>query len=276
MELISEIKNYIFFLKNECSLQVSLHSFTNENVISTTELKFFNIHENPYCICVKKIPGAQKHCIERQRGLFSELQSTESFVNTCYAGVKEYVYPVSDGKEFAGLVFVSGYKSENAVNHYRTLSYKFNCSMADLEKEYKQLKNDMPDKAVVDVMVMPLIRMLELAYMKNEETEKALTLTEKIIQYTNRNYFRDITLEDICTEFSCSRSHISHLFKKETGKSFREFLTDVRLQVAKSLLKNSRLTVTEIAYSVGFSDSNYFSNVFKSKEGVSPGKYRKS
>ena len=62
---------------------------------------------------------------------------------------------------------------------------------------------------------------------------------------------------------------------RKTGQSFREYLVSVRLKAAKSLLCHSRLSITEIAFSVGFSDSNYFSNVFKAKEGITPGKYRK-
>ena len=85
-----------------------------------------------------------------------------------------------------------------------------------------------------------------------------------------------LTIEDVCKRYSCSRSHISHCFKKQTGYTFREYLTNVRLENAKSLLQYSGLTITEIAFSVGFNDSNYFSNVFKAQMGISPMKYRKS
>lgn len=50
----------------------------------------------------------------------------------------------------------------------------------------------------------------------------------------------------------------------------------IRLNAAKSLLSNSHLSITEIAYSAGFTDSNYFSNVFKANTGISPREYRKN
>ena len=61
-----------------------------------------------------------------------------------------------------------------------------------------------------------------------------------------------------------------------TGKGFREYLTELRLTDAASLLRYSELSVTEIAYSVGFCESNYFSNVFKKQYGISPKDYRKN
>lgn len=118
--------------------------------------------------------------------------------------------------------------------------------------------------------------MLELAYRSVESSLGERDRITSVRRYVMRNYASDITTERICKEFHGSRSGFSHTFKKETGKSFREYLTEVRLSHAKRLLKYSNLTVTEIALSVGFNDANYFSNVFKKYLGTSPTAYRKS
>ena len=128
----------------------------------------------------------------------------------------------------------------------------------------------------MDTLILPLCDMLELAYMK----EKATAIVpnepiEVVLNYIKRNHASKSTLEDICKHFGYSRSYISHVFKKRVGQSYREYLTKLRLEDAKILLKHSSLTVTEIALSVGFNDSTYFSNIFKAKIGVSPSAYRK-
>ena len=64
-------------------------------------------------------------------------------------------------------------------------------------------------------------------------------------------------------------------FNKYYGKSIRQCLTELRIEDAKTLLENTKLSVTEISYSVGFADSNYFSNIFKKSVGLSPLAYRK-
>ena len=103
--------------------------------------------------------------------------------------------------------------------------------------------------------------------------EKLMT---RIVRYVKQNYTTDLSADEICKVFGCSRSYFSHTFKKETGKSLREYLIDIRLDNAKRLLALSGLNVTEIAFAVGFSDSNYFSNLFRKRFGMPPLAYRKS
>ena len=141
---------------------------------------------------------------------------------------------------------------------------------------YSSLKCDTPTKERVDTLILPLCNMLELAYIKAEADVIADSdPIEDVLRYIKRNHTQKIALEDVCKHFGYSRSYISHVFKKRIGQSFREYLTKLRLDDAASLLKYSNLTITEIALSVGFSDSTYFSNVFKTKVGISPSAYRK-
>ena len=98
---------------------------------------------------------------------------------------------------------------------------------------------------------------------------------DAVVAYIRRYHKQNITMESLCAHFSCSRSKISHAFKSQLGVGFREYLTELRLSDAAGLLCYSDLSITEIAYSVGFCDSNYFSGVFKSRFGLSPTEYRK-
>ncbi|MBR2477012.1 MAG: helix-turn-helix transcriptional regulator [Clostridia bacterium] len=100
-------------------------------------------------------------------------------------------------------------------------------------------------------------------------------LIDRVKNYININRNSTITSEHICKHIGCSRSLISHQFKDKTGMSLREYITSLRLEDAKVLLANSDLSVTEVAFAVGFSSSNYFANVFKRDIGMSPGEYRK-
>ncbi len=122
-------------------------------------------------------------------------------------------------------------------------------------------------------LIEPLRNMLDLSY--NPEINETSDITKEVKQYIEQHRSQNITSEDICKNLSCSRSHISHQFKTQTGMSIREYLTKLRLNDAKQLLKYSDLTVTEIAFTTGFSSSNYFTNVFKKELGISPGTYRK-
>ncbi len=83
-------------------------------------------------------------------------------------------------------------------------------------------------------------------------------------------------LDQICEEISVSPAYFSTTFKKETGISFVQFLTNTRIEKAKELLKNSEYKTYEIAEKIGFSEPNYFSFAFKKNVGLSPSQYRNS
>ena len=273
---ISEIKNYIIYLKKECNMDVSIHPFDNERIISSGELMAFNMHENSYCIYVKSFPDAHGHCIKMQKKLAEKCKLCEAFAGVCHAGVCEYVYPIVHNNTATGFICVSGHKTAEYSSYLKSRSQKFNIPEEGLIKAYQKLKDNLPERAYVDTLLTPLVRMLELLYIKSEDTEDETDPIERVIRYINRFYMQDITLAVICKEFYLSRSYISHTFKKTTGKSFRQYLTEVRINAAKNLLCHSDLRITEIAMCVGFCDSNYFSKVFKEYTGIAPKNYNLS
>jgi len=95
--------------------------------------------------------------------------------------------------------------------------------------------------------------------------------------YIDRNYMSpDISLNAVATHVNISPNHFSTLFSQEEGLTFIEYLTRVRLDQAKRLLKMSSLKCSDIAYEVGYGDPHYFSFIFKKNTGISPSEYRRS
>ncbi|WP_240414618.1 helix-turn-helix transcriptional regulator [Paenibacillus periandrae] len=90
------------------------------------------------------------------------------------------------------------------------------------------------------------------------------------------NEFQHATLDSLAQKVYMTPSYLSLLFKTNTGKTFIEQLTDIRIDKAKHLLKNTHLKNYEVAESIGYQDSRYFSQIFKKKVGCSPSDYRES
>ncbi len=128
----------------------------------------------------------------------------------------------------------------------------------------------------IDELIAPLCDSLGLSFSKSEVIDEEFDIIDKVKQFMEMHHSEDITSEDICRHIGCSRSLVSHQFKSQTGMSLREYLTELRIADAKHLLEHSTLTVTEIAFAVGFSSSNYFTNVFKKYMKISPAAYKKS
>ena len=91
-----------------------------------------------------------------------------------------------------------------------------------------------------------------------------------------QNYDKPISLEMVSATVNRSDAYVSYFFKNMTGKTPIEYLNEYRVEKACHKLRTTDASVTDIAFSCGFSDLSYFIKVFKNKVGVSPGKYRKN
>ena len=97
----------------------------------------------------------------------------------------------------------------------------------------------------------------------------------RAINLINSKFNQDFDFNGLAEALNLSPSRLRHLFKAETGMSFRKYLRLVRMRRAKSLLETSFLSVNEIAERVGIGDSSHFIREFEKQHGLSPGKYRK-
>lgn len=88
-------------------------------------------------------------------------------------------------------------------------------------------------------------------------------------------YMNNITVEQISDRLNLDRSYFSTMFKKKTGVSPKQYLTNYRMNIAASLMTEKNTSITVIAYSVGYSDLFTFSKAFKRHYGVSPNEYTK-
>jgi len=114
---------------------------------------------------------------------------------------------------------------------------------------------------------------------KGTETERILNrYKESIIasaRYIEKNFSSSLTLDTIASEAGYSKSHFCYLFKAVIGRTYVEYLSDVRIAEAKRLLRETEKSVTEISIEVGYNSIANFNKTFKATTGLSPLKYRK-
>lgn len=97
---------------------------------------------------------------------------------------------------------------------------------------------------------------------------------KKIRNYITENYMKDISLADAAEYMNYSEAYFSRLFKQMFHMTFTSYLADYRMKKAKIILENTEYNVKAVGEMVGFSDSNYFTKVFKRKVGISPSEYK--
>ena len=260
--MIESITRYLSHLYAHYALAVSVH-FRAERLSALPHDIFlallpYNSHRNRYCMEVKK--GCSERCLASQREIYEGDACPHPRI--CHAGVKEVIFPITEGKEMIGFVAVSGYRGEASPK------------ASSLRALWEDALSDTPiPQELLFTIIPPLVVMFEGLFAKYAHRE--VDEFDKMVAYLTE-YHSAVTLDELCLRFHRSRSYVSHLFNTKAGCSLRAYCNDLKLTDAKALLEGTSLSVTEIAYAVGFGDASYFIKLFKGKYGVSPYRYRKT
>lgn len=107
--------------------------------------------------------------------------------------------------------------------------------------------------------------------LRTAQTQK---FVEKIQQYVTENYATPLTREQIASALGVTPAYVSRVFRQQSGMALWDYVNAYRVARACELLKHSDLSVTEVAFTVGFNDPAYFSRVFRKQTGKSPAAYR--
>lgn len=109
-----------------------------------------------------------------------------------------------------------------------------------------------------------------------KEAEKTTPVVKLALNYIEKHYVEEgLSLQSLAEELRISTAYLSRLIKEETGKSFIDYVTHLRMSYAMEYMKDPKLKLYEVAERVGYNSQHYFSTVFKKIVGVSPLEYRK-
>lgn len=143
-----------------------------------------------------------------------------------------------------------------------------------LLNKYEKIVNFEMDKNILmnkyKLFVLKQLEEISLGTNKRE-----LTAVTKAKKYISDNYQNQITLEEVAEEVEISPGYLSTMFKKELGINFSDYIIELRVEMAKNILKNTNLSIAEITEEVGYTDCRYFSKLFNKIVGIKPSKYRK-
>ena len=102
-----------------------------------------------------------------------------------------------------------------------------------------------------------------------------MQMQQRLLQFVDENFQRsELCLTTAADHIGASIYAASRLFKETTGKGFKDYVTEKRLDYGHRMLCNTDMSIAEIAVAAGFDNANYFSTIFKQKYGMPPTKYR--
>ncbi|MDF2888382.1 MAG: two component transcriptional regulator, AraC family [Lacrimispora sp.] len=165
---------------------------------------------------------------------------------------------------------------------YGTLSAAFARGRVDidmfLDKNGLNMEASINDYTYLEKIRLSVLELVEL-YKKEYESNSGRILRKEVAEaksFVRSHMKEELQVADIAALVNMSGSYFSHVFKKEEGISFLEYVYRVRMDHARYLLKSSDLKVNEIADEVGILNPNYFSTQFKKSVGQSPLEYRQA
>ena len=112
-------------------------------------------------------------------------------------------------------------------------------------------------------------------YVSSIEKKMQNKQISKIINFINKEYATDLTLEELAKHFGLNSTYLSRFFKKETGLNFSAYLKSLRIAKAVNILSATDYNISETAMAVGFHSCNHFCKTFKQIMGISPLSYKK-
>lgn len=227
--------------------------------------------------------------IDDDRWALKDIRKTFDFENFGFVVVGEYVNAEEAFQAIAAApphLIVSDVRMEKAsgLDLVRWLREKNIDSMVVIVSGYDRF--DYAQEALRQGVFDYLLKPLDDAQVKRimervvGELEKKTPVYSndafgQILQYIDEHYMVSLPLDRLAEQFYMNRSYLSELFSKRTGMTFTQYKTRVRVSHAMQLLTCSGMSVTEIAYAVGFNSSSRFSRVFCQTTGVSPQRYRR-
>ncbi|MDR1093547.1 MAG: AraC family transcriptional regulator [Clostridiales bacterium] len=229
----------------------------NNKVYSCKPGDFMIFNSMDMHACLYAEAPYKSRCIQFEYDMLSS-----KFLDLCE---KEYLHPF-----FTGKILCKNHLPYNA---------EFHGLFQTIETEYKQ-KKDGYELAVKGHLYTMLSWLYRNALEKHEIAASNMNVPlnqerfNRVVEYINENYTQDIRAETVAKILFVDKSYISRIFKSYSGKTITEYINTQRILVAITLLKETKMIVTQIALEVGFSDINYFSRLFKQIVGVSPKTFR--
>jgi YesN/AraC family two-component response regulator len=173
----------------------------------------------------------------------------------------------------------------NVKNEAKIVSLNENSALL-VSQKLKRLTELLTDQDTVYWPCMSRTNMLEILfhiaqtgsqegsilYLQQENSP----LVSRVIEYLGLHYREKITLEQLATTFGTNRTTLQNEFKKVIDKSPIHYLTQLRMKISCTLLKDTLIPISQICDRTGFRDMSYFVKVFKKEIGITPGEYRKT
>ena len=201
----------------------------------------------------------------------------------CPFGMFEVTWPSTVQGKLVGAVGAGMYRGEEAVvrERFAYAQRRYGASPDEMRALYEQSSLPRGPWQIAAESQLPLYADAVAAWAMQGRLDisppvnKTHELVAKAQQYIRIHAREEMTVPQIARELNVSESYLQHLFQRICGRSVIRTIRDTRLEWARQIISDGRLSITETARTCGFADPNYFSTVFTRRFGVPPSEFRR-
>lgn len=106
------------------------------------------------------------------------------------------------------------------------------------------------------------------------EQKDMKTIAKQVRQYIDAHYVEELTLTELAKQYGAEKTYLSKIFHQETGTNLMTYIAEKRMEQGRKLIREGKVSLTEVSYLVGYNDYTYFNRVFRKICGMSPSEYR--
>ena len=241
-------------------------------------------HCNPLCIKIMGSVEGNKLCSRKTNTRMTEVRNTrQAVLDCCHAGFYDLILPIYDNGEYLGALCAGQFRlGKISDRQFREIADKLNfldISPDELKKYHKNTR--VFTREEVDGLT-ELLRLIADFICDTYGKSKFLasivnsSQIEKAGAYIKRHYSQELSVGRLARITGMSQSYFIHQFTRQNGVSPMQYLTIYRIIQAVDLLNNSKLSIAETAFTVGFKNVSNFNRAFRKITGVSPSCCRKN
>ncbi|MBE6389942.1 MAG: helix-turn-helix domain-containing protein [Lentisphaerae bacterium] len=241
-------------------------------------------HCNSLCIKIMGCIEGNKMCNRQTNARMAEARNTrQAVLGSCHAGFYDLVLPIYDHEDYLGALCVGQFRlSKVSDGEIKNIARQLNfmdISPEELKEYHKNTRVFTREELeglkellqlIADFICATYGRSKFLASIANSSQ------VENAEAYIKRHYTRELSITKLARIIGMSPSYLIHQFTRQNGISPMQYLTLYRILQAVDILKNSKLSIAETAFAVGFKNVCNFNRSFRKITGVSPSECRKN
>lgn len=235
-----------------------------------TELLAYPQEREPFCHLLRQTPAGEASCSASDKsGCLKCAKSRNLVIYRCHAGLTEVVVPILDkGSVLAYVMFGQFIMQESQAHTKKEIRSDF--------PVFAQAVDQIPVKSQQELNAAATVLQAITAYVMTNRwlVSSKSAFIQEIDRYIENHLTESISVEEICAAFHIGRTKLYQLATGYLGCGLAEYIRKQRIAHAQRMLKETNLSVTDIAYTTGFSDYNHFSRIFKQLTGISARQYR--